>query len=140
MKTLARVDENGWVVTCGTFDVEEPGMIEVPALVASAMLSQKVRIEDGQPVYTGISATPPGKFLTWNSDAGQWLDQRSLEVAWAAVRFERDERISRSDWVVLPDVTLPEPLRTQWLDYRQALRDVTQQPDPRAITWPIPPA
>jgi hypothetical protein len=68
----------------------------------------------------------------------QWVDPRTEADVWAAVRAERDARLAETDWTQLPDV----PLATKevWATYRQALRDVTQQPDPRAIQWPEPPA
>ncbi|MGG4054103.1 phage tail assembly chaperone [Delftia tsuruhatensis] len=33
-----------------------------------------------------------------------------------------------------------EPMPAPWLAYRQALRDITDQPDPLAIVWPTAPA
>lgn len=62
------------------------------------------------------------------------------ERAWAAVRTDRDARLSASDWTTLQDVPLSDEQRSAWRDYRQALRDVTAQTDPLAIDWPKAPA
>lgn len=64
--------------------------------------------------------------------------QQNLDAAWANVRSERDAKLSACDWTQLPDVPITD--REAWVTYRQALRDVTSQPDPRAIVWPIPPS
>lgn len=63
--------------------------------------------------------------------------QANLGAAWASVRLERDAKLAASDWTQLPDVPITN--RSSWVAYRQALRDVTDQPDPRAIVWPVPP-
>lgn len=67
----------------------------------------------------------------------QWIDPRTPETEWPLVRAERDRRLAASDWTQLPDV----PLLTKeaWAVYRQALRDVTIQPDPFNIVWPESP-
>lgn len=50
------------------------------------------------------------------------------------VRAERDRRLAETDWMALPDSPRCTP---ELLAYRQALRDVTDQPGfPRSITWP----
>ena len=59
------------------------------------------------------------------------------EVVWPVVRRQRDALLVQSDWTQLPDV--PLATKEAWATYRQALRDVTQQPDPRNISWPTPP-
>jgi hypothetical protein len=53
------------------------------------------------------------------------------------IRMERDKRLSSCDWTVLPDVTTD----SVWLDYRQALRDITEQSGfPDTVVWPEEPA
>jgi hypothetical protein len=56
-----------------------------------------------------------------------------------AAKAERNRRLQACDWTQLPDV--PAGTREAWAKYRQALRDVTEQPGfPTDITWPVPPA
>lgn len=59
------------------------------------------------------------------------------EVVWPSIRAKRDALLVQSDWTQLPDV--PLPTKEAWATYRQALRDITQQPDPHNIIWPTPP-
>jgi hypothetical protein len=54
-----------------------------------------------------------------------------------AVRSERDSLLAKSDWIVVKSyehgVLVPEA----WASYRQALRDITNQPGfPFEVTWP----
>ena len=63
--------------------------------------------------------------------------QALLDAAAAeAVRKDRNERLSKTDWLGLSDVTMS----TAWAAYRQALRDVPAQNGfPNSITWPTEP-
>lgn len=56
---------------------------------------------------------------------------------WASLRKRRDYLLSQSDWSQLPDVS--QAVRQKWAAYRQALRDITKQHDPRNIVWPQQP-
>lgn len=67
----------------------------------------------------------------------QWIDPRTPETEWPLVRAERDRRLQASDWTQLPDA--PIATKDAWAIYRQALRDITEQPDPFNIVWPVPP-
>jgi len=66
----------------------------------------------------------------------QALDARRMKL----VREERNKRLQQSDWTVLPDVTMSEDKKNQWLAYRQALRDLPSTVgDPCNVTWPESP-
>ena len=70
---------------------------------------------------------------------GTW--QLDEEAARAAVRAERVRLLDESDWVRLRANDLGESVPQAWLDYRQALRDVTEQPGfPEEVVWPVAPA
>jgi hypothetical protein len=52
----------------------------------------------------------------------------------------RGKELSESDWTQLPDVPLTESQVNSWREYRQALRDITEQSGyPRNINWPAKP-
>ncbi len=54
-------------------------------------------------------------------------------------RDKRDYILAQSDWTQLPDV--PLEAKAAWATYRQALRDVTDQPGfPENVIWPERPA
>jgi hypothetical protein len=56
-----------------------------------------------------------------------------LAPAWAALRIERDRRLSATDWTQLADV----PDGARWRPYRQALRDLPAlTADPLNPEWP----
>jgi hypothetical protein len=65
------------------------------------------------------------------------------EAAWAAdagnrVRLDRTRLLAETDWSQAVDV--PQAIKDKWAPYRQALRDVPQQPGfPENITWPTKP-
>ena len=56
-----------------------------------------------------------------------------------ALHFDFEEVLSfvrtRMPLSRVEGTAVPQP----WLDYRQALRDITKQPDPMNIDWPTPP-
>ena len=59
----------------------------------------------------------------------------SDEDAWAIVRSMRNNELTASDWTQLPDSPLTPEIKAEWAVYRQALRDVTTQENPREIVW-----
>ena len=65
------------------------------------------------------------------------VQARDAEVVWPTIRARRDVLLAQSDWTQLPDV--PLATKAAWADYRQALRDITAQPDPTNINWPVAP-
>lgn len=78
---------------------------------------------------------PPVDGCRWDWDTRKWVDARDVATAWVAVRAERDTLLKSTDWTQLPDV--PTGTRERWAAYRQALRDITDQPDPFNIVWPV---
>ena len=65
------------------------------------------------------------------------------EAAWAAeaadrAREIRNNLLSQTDWSQAADV--PQAIKDKFAPYRQALRDVPQQPGfPENIVWPVKP-
>lgn len=56
------------------------------------------------------------------------------------VRAERDAKLALCDWTQLSDCSLTDIKKTDWVVYRQALRDITFQPGfPENVQWPITP-
>ena len=65
--------------------------------------------------------------------------QQETDVQWENVRSRRNQLLSSCDWTQLPDVDLTAELKQQWIDYRRDLRDITNNPDPFNLPWPIEP-
>lgn len=59
---------------------------------------------------------------------------------WAHIRHRRDQLLAASDWVEMRAVREQRVLEPEWAQYRQALRDVTEQTNPEAIDWPKSPS
>ena len=79
----------------------------------------------------------PSQHHVFDYTMKQWIDPRTPETEWPLVRVERDRRLLASDWTQLPDV--PLATKEAWAVYRQALRDITLQPDQFNIVWPVAP-
>ncbi len=79
----------------------------------------------------------PSQHHVFDYTTRQWVDPRTPDTEWPLVRAKRDRLLQASDWTQLPDV--PLATKQAWAAYRQALRDVTLQPDPFNIVWPVSP-
>jgi hypothetical protein len=80
----------------------------------------------------------PSELHEFDYSTEQWY--LNTTRAWDAIRAKRQYLLQSCDWTTLPDVSLPEEKRAQWISYRQALRDITTtQTDPTNIIWPTPP-
>lgn len=56
------------------------------------------------------------------------------------IRLKRDELLKSTDWIVIKHVDLGQPVPQEWSDYRQALRDITEQANfPDNVQWPTKP-
>jgi len=78
-------------------------------------------------------------------EEAEW-DAKEASDAADTVRQERDKLLSESDWVTVKavDQNAQDNLGIQvpqvWLDYRQALRDITAQAGfPNNVKWPTKP-
>ena len=61
------------------------------------------------------------------------------EITWDTVRLKRNSLLNSTDWAALPDAT-PKPSQQDWIDYRQTLRDITENfSSPEEVTWPKKP-
>ena len=57
-----------------------------------------------------------------------------------SVRAERGMRLQESDWIVIVHSEQGTPVPPEWMTYRQALREVTEQPGfPFDVVWPVKP-
>jgi len=68
-------------------------------------------------------------------------DEIASEVSawWASVRRARDQKLKDSDYTQLGDAPLTDAEKLNWVTYRQALRDITNQSSPNNIQWPQEP-
>jgi len=67
-------------------------------------------------------------------------DQRVLDVKSRDVRSERDKLLSKTDWIVTKSVETGSEIPQEWREYRQALREITEQEGfPLEVNWPTEP-
>lgn len=61
---------------------------------------------------------------------GEFKDPpKDQDIAWIKVREERDKLLSECDWVVVKAKETGANIPTAWKNYRQALRDITDNFD-----------
>ena len=73
-----------------------------------------------------------------NTPESQFTEQEIYAQLEAEVKSKRDSLLAETDFVLMPDYPLND--KTLWQEYRQHLRDVTEQADyPNTIEWPIKP-
>lgn len=66
----------------------------------------------------------------------QWVQDQSAQEN--AIKAQRNQLLQQSDWTQLSDISAET--KALWEPYRQALRDITEQPGyPFSIVWPTPP-
>jgi len=84
-----------------------------------------------------VMAVKEGEEITLVEDPAK-VTQKT-QAQWASVRAQQRQKLYESDWTCsVTDYEVPN--KSQWVAYRQALRDVTTQADPFAIVWPVAPS
>lgn len=91
------------------------------------------------PVFTDTTAED-GTVTTAAQHEAAYKAQKDAEQA-KAVRVDRDKRLADCDWRVIKHLELNQNIPGAWEVYRQALRDIPQQPGfPWTVTWPEQPS
>lgn len=118
---------------------QPPGMAALKG--AYDHLSQRVDLATGKVVDYKPPAPPDTEFETfaWDASIKRWVGTPTAAAHWRRVRAERDRRLAACDWIVARSAERGEPIPQAWKGYRQALRDITMQPDPLFIQWPEAP-
>jgi hypothetical protein len=128
------------IVTTNSLEsvVESNTMVRIsPALVSKVDWSNIYRthyFQKGQLISYPIA--PEGAY-TFDFESKEW--KLDVDLAWSLVRRDRDQLLNVSDWRVTRAVETNVPMSGEWIAYRQALREVTNQSDPTNIVWPVAP-
>lgn len=78
-------------------------------------------------------------------DKGEYLEAVNLpeptqEEKETLIRGERTLKLRKTDWTVLPDSPLSDNMKSKYIEYRQALRDIPEQVGfPDTVKWPEEP-
>ena len=51
---------------------------------------------------------------------------KALKIALDNLRAKRNELLNESDYIVLPDSSIPSAKKSEWMTYRTALRNLTE--------------
>lgn len=89
------------------------------------------KVDEDMAAATPVLPVPPGQAAVEFT-----VTNKPDELAWMAVRRKRTKLLAESDWTQIADSPVDNSKRQQWATYRQALRDITKQPDPHNLTWP----
>lgn len=66
------------------------------------------------------------------------VEKRLRLEAEMQVKSRRNQKLASTDWTTSPDSRVDH---NSWAEYRQALRDITEQPGyPFEVIWPTPPS
>ena len=94
--------------------------------------------------YSGLEWLDSGQQPTEQEVKAKIIELDNAEPM-RLLRIERDARIAKTDWRVLPDQTPSD----DWINYRQALRDLPASASPKldsnygldfsSFTWPTEP-
>ena len=87
------------------------------------------------------SSLPSQEFRDcWRHDGKKVYVDPALEISerWVRIRKERNQLLSDSDGPMARANEQGSKVQ-EWKTYRQALRDVPAQADPRSIEWPVKP-
>jgi hypothetical protein len=98
------------------------------------------RTADGRPARGG-RARPDEELITITK-AEQEAEalQKHTDKKAVEVRAHRNELLAGSDWTQMGDAPLDELKKQAWVEYRQALRDITEQDGfPLEVTLPVQP-
>ena len=100
-------------------------------------------IEQYPPDIILVKKQKPPYPAKWSNITFSWEDLRQpdqvINMQWDAIRSQRDMLLASTDWTMLPDAAIDLAKKSIWIEYRQALRDITTQTDPFNIIWPVEP-
>ena len=90
-------------------------------------------------ISEGIPVLSEGKYYqNWiQTNASESEIQKRVEDKWIEIRDIRNELLSECDWTQLSDISIET--KNMWSNYRQELRDITNQSSPFNINWPDKP-
>jgi hypothetical protein len=91
-------------------------------------------ISNGKAIQKPLS---PNDDYVWNPDTKKWVYSKTTDDLANDAIIKRNDLLLASDWTQLQDAPAD---KQAWAEYRQHLRDVTQQSGfPITIDWGTPP-
>jgi Phage tail assembly chaperone protein len=146
MKTYSFYSLASGVFSCSVFSgSESAAQLNAPdgyGLIEGDFDADQRRVDLATMQVISYKPPPPStddlQTAEWDETLEKWLLKPTEKSLWITVRKERDRRLAQTDWVSLRASETQKEVPAAWLEYRQALRDVTTQSDPLNIDWPVP--
>ena len=125
-KVVAILDQETLVVVDWYF-VDSPVLPSTPGI--------SLEVPEGL-TWDLVKGVQDGEEVTLVEDPAK-VAQKTADQ-WTSVRAQQRQKLYESDWTCsVTDYEVPN--KSEWVQYRQALRDVTLQSDPFNIVWPVAP-
>jgi hypothetical protein len=106
-----------------TFAIVENGKVVNVALSETALADNWIQSDEAQ--------------IGWDYDGTSFIAPPDPAPTAEEIRTERDRLLKASDWTQVADAPVDQ---AAWVEYRQALRDVTEQEGfPENVVWPTRP-
>lgn len=86
--------------------------------------------------YTCDETVQPGWIRDDNNNFKPFTHILTLDQ----VRMQRNNLLAESDWVIIKAQETGQSVSRAWLEYREALRNITLQPNLQNINWPVKPS
>lgn len=119
-------EATGFIVTFGTSHILDhalaDGLLGFPVPYGMSPLRKKVDLATMTLVDLVIQNDPE--------------EERMLLLT--PIRQRRNSLLAATDYLLMPDYPLTDEQRVKLQAYRQALREVTDQPDLNNVVWPAP--
>lgn len=121
-----------------------PDQILIPNVILPSIQSTFWQYKNGELINTNQSIIPSEPWMVWDDQTAQWVDGRNFQQkyddACNEVIAQRNFLLYQSDWTQIPNNPLTLEVQQQWADYRQQLRDITNQSGyPFNVVWPTQP-
>lgn len=118
---------------------------KVPDKVTKTVKGKKVteEVEVEKPLFHEslvFVECPEGTEVGMVYEGGKFKAAPEPEITIEDVRARRNHLLRESDWTQLMDAPLTDAARTKWAAYRQELRDLPEDFNPKAVAWPKAPA
>ena len=122
-------------------------MITVYEIKANGFIGASKQIDPREGVGSGWTYTPPpgegphkwenSKWVPYAEEPPQSLPGPDYCAMADDVRKQRNDLLAACDWTQVADAPVD---KEAWAAYRQALRDISEQPDfPLSVVWPEKP-
>lgn len=101
-----------------------------------------LRLNDGEEVVWGEIQYPPQPETEcrYNTVTKQWEDTPiPYERLLSEAKYQQRRRLAETDWMVVREFDTGQPMPSEWKEYRQALRDITDNIT-FPVAWPEPPS